>query len=419
MSQEIAQTTSTRTNRWRVALVAVSGVLLLGGGYLIGAAQAPDSVGSSSSAVGSGELVNPPIELGSSGAQDGGGTAEGEMADADEDTESMAAGDSAWYGGWGGNSVFTGGGFSNETSTAMVYGFDARTAATQEAAQRLVDALGMTGTPTLSDGSWTLENGEDTYLALSLDATASFSYWSWDQETDPYAACDWIWEEQTEEISEAEAQELDQKMNDCLAENAPDLPSADEAIFKTRDLMAQIGLSPENYTFESPEYPEEDYGPQFERTVIGRRMVADQTTSVEIYAQWRGDSLVGINGGLAEPVSLGDYPIVSEAEAMERLTDPRFGVVGISGDGGIEPAEYEEWVPPTQAPATPDVGAAVDWYVSTVNLTSVRLGLSQVWQSVDDSVRLVPAYEFTAENGFTYSVIALADSALNIVEPEG
>ncbi|MBN8882152.1 MAG: hypothetical protein J0H73_07550, partial [Salana multivorans] len=112
-----------------------------------------------------------------------------------------------------------------------------------------------------------------------------------------------------------------------------------------------------------------------------------------------------------------DVAIVSEADALARLSDPRFGaqnmvmpyaVDAYAADGGAT----EEYTPPTQAPAAPGADATVEWPVWTVDLTSVRLGLGQQYQS-DGSVLLVPAYEFTDSDGGTWSVIAVADADLS------
>jgi hypothetical protein len=72
----------------------------------------------------------------------------------------------------------------------------------------------------------------------------------------------------------------------------------------------------------------------------------------------------------------------------------------------------EPWVAPTAPPAVPTPGASLAWPVNDVEIVGARLGLAGQWQP-DGSVLQVPAYEFTDAGGGTWSVIAVADSALD------
>ena len=70
------------------------------------------------------------------------------------------------------------------------------------------------------------------------------------------------------------------------------------------------------------------------------------------------------------------------------------------------------WTPPTAPPTTPSAGTAVAWPVNNVEITGARLGLASQYQA-DGTVLIVPAYEFTAADGGTWSVIAVADGSLD------
>ena len=120
-------------------------------------------------------------------------------------------------------------------------------------------------------------------------------------------------------------------------------------------------------------------------------------------------------GTLAPIVSLGEYAVVSEQEGFERLSDPRFGAQMTIMPLAMreQPAvATEEWVPPTEPPATPTDGTSVSWPVNDVEIVSARLGLASQWQP-DGSVLIVPAYEFTDSDGGAWSVIAVADAMLD------
>ena len=127
------------------------------------------------------------------------------------------------------------------------------------------------------------------------------------------------------------------------------------------------------------------------------------------------DGIVSAYGALADLVELGEYPVVSEQEAFERLSDPRFGAEMTNLPIALREQAVDaatEWVPPTEPPAAPSAGSSLSWPVNDVEIVSARLGLASQWQP-DGSVLVVPAYEFTDAAGGTWSVIAVADSKLD------
>ena len=135
-------------------------------------------------------------------------------------------------------------------------------------------------------------------------------------------------------------------------------------------------------------------------------------------------------GSLAPLVPLGSYELISAGAAVERLADPRFGSWGgpvvlagqeatlrdlavdpvgpaTSGDAPAEgPAEA------TSPPEPVAAGSPFAWPVSQVTLTSARLGLALHTQP-DGAAVLLPAYELAAEDGTTWSMVAVADTGLD------
>lgn len=96
---------------------------------------------------------------------------------------------------------------------------------------------------------------------------------------------------------------------------------------------------------------------------------------MERLAQRRRDQ--SLNGSLAPLVDLGEYEVVSPAEAVLRLSDPRFG----SSGGGYYPMDGGDVVmmdtpraPEVPGPVTP--GARIGWPVAQVAITDARLGLA-------------------------------------------
>ncbi|WP_159604483.1 hypothetical protein [Agromyces humi] len=316
-----------------------------------------------------------------------------------------------------GRSSFRSTGLSTASGTAAGYGYDARAASNAESVGALAAALGVAGTPQLKDGAWTVgpQDGTAPSLYVGLDGTLSFSY------SDPLLN---PWNCATTDAGKGTG------ATDGPVEIAPvdpcepptvGLPSEDAAIDALRSLIASVGRDPGAF-----EYTSETWEGAVTRSaqawpvVDGQRI--DQSWSLELTDR----GIVSAYGALAELVNLGDYPVVSEQEAFERLSDPRFGAQVTAmplaiREQAVDAAEGStaspEWVPPTEPPATPSDGAAVAWPVNDVEIVGARLGLASQWQP-DGSVLVVPAYEFTDAAGGTWSVIAVADSKLDFATGE-
>ncbi|MWB98174.1 hypothetical protein, partial [Agromyces seonyuensis] len=353
------------------------------------------------------------------GAASGGGSSTGQLAaDSGRSTEELAiepgiAADagagangaaldsrsSLVYPGGSGRNAFHASGLSTETGSAVAYGYDARSAATAENVAALAAALGMSGTPTLENGSWMLGSYDGTapVLSVSLDGTTSFSY------TDP-ALNPWC--------ATVDASGV------CTQEAAGDLPAEDTAIAAMRDVIAASGQDADAF-----EYTSTVYDGAVSRSVQAWPLLDGERLQQAWYLEYATGGVYSVNGSLAPLVGLGDYPIVSEQAAFERLSDPRFGasmsIMPADGpvalDMGVaerEAASSEIWTPPTEAPATPEAGSALSWAVNDVEIVSARLGLGSQWQS-DGSVLVVPTYYFTDAAGAEWSMIAVADSQLD------
>jgi hypothetical protein len=296
--------------------------------------------------------------------------------------------------GFGRNS-FSSSGLATDGGTAVAYAFDARATASAETIAALAAALGIDGAPVQANGGWNVgpQDGTAPSLSIGLDGTLNFYYmnplvspWQCAQSSDPNVPC-----EPTPPGEET-------------------LPSEDAAIEALRSIIVSVGRDPATFEFTS-----ETYEGAVSRTaqawpvVDGQRL--DQAWSLELAT----DGVFSVNGALAGIVELGEYAVVSEQEGFERLSDPRFGAhmtnmpIALGDEQLMAP---EEWVPPTEPPATPKEGTSISWPVNQVEIVSARLGLASQWQP-DGSVLVVPSYEFTDSQGGTWSVIAVADSELD------
>lgn len=286
-----------------------------------------------------------------------------------------------------GRNSFSASGLSTSDGSAAAYAFDARAASDAGTIAALAAALGVEGTPQLANGSWTAgpQDGTGPALGVSLDGTLGF--WYSDPRINPWQCADGA--------------------ETC--EPSGDLPSEQAAIDALRSLLAETGRDPAGYEFTSETWDGAvTRSAQAWPVVDGQRI--DQAWTVEL----SNDGMVSASGALAELLPLGDYPVVSEQEAFERLSDPRFGAQMTALPIALRdtPVTTEEWVPPTEPPAAPGAGSAVAWPIAEIEIVEARLGLASQWQP-DGGVLVVPAYEFTDTDGGTWSVIAVAESKLD------
>ncbi|RXZ67490.1 hypothetical protein [Agromyces albus] len=370
----------------QVAAVAASLLVVGAAGYGVGSTTG----GATNVADG----AAPPVSL-RSGAE-GGIAEQGMTPEPPTDDAKMSAPDMGGmiypYG--GGRNHFSASGLSTSEGSAAAYGFDARAASAADTIAALATALGVEGTPELANGSWTAgpQDGSGPTLGVSLDGTLGF--WFSDPRIDP-----WQCAAGTEKACEPSGE----------------IPSEQAAIDALRSLLASTGRDPAGYEFTSQTWEGAvTRSAQAWPVRDGQRI--DQAWTVEL----SNDGMFSASGALAELVPLGDYPVVSEQEAFDRLSDPRFGANMTTlpiamRDAPVAPdmpAATDEWVPPTEPPAAPTPGAVVSWTVNDVEIVEARLGLASQWQP-DGSVLVVPAYEFTDADGGTWSVIAVADAKLD------
>ncbi|GAA1056683.1 hypothetical protein GCM10009571_17560 [Agromyces luteolus] len=369
-----------RRPRWiPVAAVAASLAVVGAVGYGVGAATGqPANLA---------DAAAPPISL---QGQAGAGALEGSLVEPGAVDQRMAgpgAADLSYPYGFGRN-AFHADGLSTTAGTAAAYAFDAPAASDPGTIAALAAALGVAGEPVLADGAWTVgpQDGTAPTLWVSLDGTMSFSYS--DPGLDP-----WMCEEGAD-----------------VCEPSGDIPSEDAAIDALRDLLASAGRDPGAYEFSS-----ETWEGAVTRTASAWPVVDGQRIDTGWSVEVTDDGLYSAYGALAELVPLGDYPVVSEQEAFERLSDPRFGAqMTIMPFAVREQAsdEVAEWVPPTDPPAVPSAGTPLSWPVNDVDIVEARLGLASQWQP-DGSVLVVPAFEFTDSDGGAWSVVAVADERLD------
>ncbi|NYD67399.1 hypothetical protein [Agromyces atrinae] len=295
---------------------------------------------------------------------------------------------------WGsGRTAFTGSGFSDSDGKALAFAYDSRSVSNVETIAALAAAFGVEGTPELIDGSWIVGpvDGSAPQLSVSLfDGTVSFGY---------------------SDLAINPGKCGDEAGVGVPCEPVGPIPDEDAAIDALRKVIADTGRDASTFEFTS-----ETYEGAVTRSAQAWPVVNGQRLAQPWNLELSDAGIVGVSGSLAPLVELGDLPIISEQAAFERLSDPRFSAIMTPSAESLREQsagmQTIEWVPPTEAPATPTSDVNISWPVTSVDLESVRLGLTTQWQP-DGSVIVIPAYEFTDGAGSTWSIIAVADSRID------
>ena len=318
-------------------------------------------------------------------------------------------------------------GLSDERTTGQV-----RTLMSDEVPEdylaRWTEAMGLDGTPIDADsdyfgfgdgvGSLDQESG-DWALVSGQDGGLSFMYTSIFR----VEGC----REMHAQISQRELDEWRKEWERMLGEGTP-LPTAsdcippegtrptdDEAIAQATAFLADAGVPVEDYTVRVPDYGDERtslyvpveawptgyaYGPLHASATVGPDGVV-----VEAY------------GSIGEMTSLGDYPVISPTEAVERYGEREFSM-----EYGISlPEDYTELEQDPDATITflePDIeeapevteGMQIPLLLKDKEVTSAELVQGMLW--TQSGSMEVPTWKLQTDDGMTYPVLALADEAI-------
>lgn len=453
-TDELAARRSARARRWPSVLAGAAAAAIIGvGGYAAGATgvfqdagmDAAESTDMLESAEDFGE------EAAAESAQDGAASdesaADSTAADALGGTEvsipqsAGAPADAAIYPAGPGRTTFTASGLGTQTGQAAAYALDPNAEPAQDVASRAADVFGVAGEPDQRDGAWWVEGRTALAptLSVTLDGALTLNYSS--------AALS-PWNCGNDELH---TQELAAAGVDCEDLRAP---SQAEAVATMESLLAELGVEADLET-QAQELPEVGI-----TSVTGTILIEGVASPLAYYLELSAAGVASFSGPMAPVVDLGEYPVVSEQEAADRLSDPAYGALsypvmpaassalGLQGETGLqedasasgltssqqapsEPTDTslapglqrepfasdltlpQDWTPPTQPPATPIPGAQVPWEVEEVALVSAELTLTTIWTQ-DGAILLVPAYELGSDEGGTWSTLALAPQALDL-----
>jgi hypothetical protein len=135
-------------------------------------------------------------------------------------------------------------------------------------------------------------------------------------------------------------------------------------------------------------------------------MVRDLSSNMSLYVSFGSDAkIMYASGPLVELKNAGSYPLVAPKDAVKRLSQLQYGLMGptarLASDMSVSS--------PVTDSSTP---VAV-----TVPITGVRLALMQTTLTNNSSI-LLPAYTFTNADGDVGTVLAIEDKYLSYGDSE-
>ncbi len=177
------------------------------------------------------------------------------------------------------------------------------------------------------------------------------------------------------------------------------LPDEATAIARVTKLLQDADLRVKPYSLTATK---SDWSTDVVGTLMAREVSSNMSLSVSFGSDAR---IMYASGPLVELKNAGSYPLVAPKDAVKRLSQLRYGLVGPTARSAIDMA--------MSSPVT-DSSAPV---VVTVPITGVRLALMQTTLTNKSSV-LLPAYTFTNADGDVGTVLAIEDKYLSYGDSE-
>jgi len=177
------------------------------------------------------------------------------------------------------------------------------------------------------------------------------------------------------------------------------LPNKSAAIARVKKILtdAELPVSNLEFTATTSEWSTE---------VVGTIMAGKVSTNISLYFSFgaNGDVMYA-SGPLLELKDAGSYPIISPTDAVVRLSQMKYGLVGpmarSAGDTAVSSPELD-----TSTPQSVEV-----------QITGVRLGLMQTTLTNNSSI-LLPAYTYTNSDGDVGTVLAVEEKYFSFGDSE-
>jgi len=177
------------------------------------------------------------------------------------------------------------------------------------------------------------------------------------------------------------------------------LPDEATAIARVSQLLKDVGLRVKPYSFSATKS-------EWSTDVVGTLMARDISSNMSLSVSFGSEArIMYASGPLVELKNAGSYPLVAPKDAVKRLSQLQYGLMGPTSRSAIDMT--------LSSPVT-DSSAPV---VVTVPITGVRLALMQTTLTNKSSI-LLPAYTFTNADGDVGTVLAIEDKYLSYGDSE-
>jgi hypothetical protein len=177
------------------------------------------------------------------------------------------------------------------------------------------------------------------------------------------------------------------------------LPDEATAIARVSQLLTDVGLRVKPYSFSATKS-------EWSTDVVGTFMVREISSNMSLYVSFGSDAKITYaSGPLVELKNAGSYPLVTPKDAVKRLSQLEYGLVGPTARSAIDMS-----VSSTVADSSAPVAV-------TVPITGVRLALMQTTLLNNSSI-LLPAYTFTNADGDVGTVLAIEEKYLSLGDSE-
>jgi hypothetical protein len=177
------------------------------------------------------------------------------------------------------------------------------------------------------------------------------------------------------------------------------LPDEATAIALVTKLLQDADLRVKPFAFSATKT-------EWSTDVVGTLMARDVSSNISLYVSFGSDAKITYaSGPLVELKNAGSYPLIPPKDAVKRLSQLQYGLVGPTARSAIDMSVSS----PASDSSTP---VAV-----TVPITGVRLALMQTTLTNNSSI-LLPAYTFTNADGDVGTVLAIEEKYLSYGDSE-
>ncbi|GAA2236529.1 hypothetical protein GCM10010401_05730 [Rarobacter faecitabidus] len=296
---------------------------------------------------------------------------------------------------------FIDGGLSTASTKAEAWGYDSTGVASKDRIEGIAAALGVKGTPKQDEWGWSIATGKNGERSLTLSNDGSVYYYNSSGYGEALASDDAAASEGTSVLDKEAAQPKDRK------------PASDKHVKKTiNDTLEALGLDPTGAKIEL----EKDSQSGGYRWASVKLPVGGTYTEAAWWFSFFGKDLTDLSGDLSQVVSLGDYDVISPAQALARLSDRSY-------QNSLWPVTYPKWIEARWNDATyyaeaykpvapPAPGAKFVFPIADVTITKATLGVGS-YSDATGARLLLPTYALSDADGATWQVLAIADSEID------